>query len=299
VALAMTAPVFVWNARHGWASFAFQGSRGLVGSGLRPVQVLQMALGQIAYLFPWLFAALVAGLAAAWRHRDDERRLFLLCLALPPILLFTVTPLWGEHGRPHWAMPGWFFAFPLMGVWLDETAISDRALRRWAFVSVSVLAAAAAIVVLQSSTGWPLRLMAGQRAFADPTLETFDWRALRNAPLLRPPPLFVVSTKWSDAGKIAFALGPDIPVLVISDDPRGWAFVDDSEKYVGHDGVLVVKAADLDSARRIVSANFASVGDPQFYSLTRNGYPEIELALVPVRALTRRLTAPYRGSAGR
>jgi 4-amino-4-deoxy-L-arabinose transferase-like glycosyltransferase len=28
VALAMTAPVFIWNAQHGWASFQFQGARG-------------------------------------------------------------------------------------------------------------------------------------------------------------------------------------------------------------------------------------------------------------------------------
>ena len=58
-----------------------------------------------------------------WRARfviwRDERRLFLLCLSLPPIVLFTVTPLWGGRGQPHWAMPGWFFAFALMGAWLD------------------------------------------------------------------------------------------------------------------------------------------------------------------------------------
>ncbi len=100
-----------------------------------------MALGEIAYLSPWIFAPLVIGLAEAWRKRRDERRLFLLCLALPPIVLFTLTPLWGARGLPHWTMPGWFFAFALMGAWVDDRATADRTLRRWAIVSSGLLAA--------------------------------------------------------------------------------------------------------------------------------------------------------------
>ena len=69
VALAMIAPVLVWNAQHGWASFQFQGGRGSPGGGLKPVQVLLMALGEAAYLWPWIFVPLVAGLAEAWRRR--------------------------------------------------------------------------------------------------------------------------------------------------------------------------------------------------------------------------------------
>ena len=33
IALVMIAPVVVWNARHGWVSFAFQGGRGRAGGG--------------------------------------------------------------------------------------------------------------------------------------------------------------------------------------------------------------------------------------------------------------------------
>ena len=130
----MTAPVFIWNAQHRVASFQFQGARG----ARRRVQANpgpRDGPGEIAYLLPWIFAPLIAGLAAAWGRRSDERRLFLLCLALPPIVLFTITPLWGARGLPQWTMPGWFFAFPLMGAWLDERAIDIRALRRWAFIS--------------------------------------------------------------------------------------------------------------------------------------------------------------------
>ena len=293
VALAMTAPVFIWNAQHGWASFQFQGARGAPGGGFRPIQVLAMALGEIAYLLPWIFAPLIAGLAAAWRRRSDERRLFLLCLALPPIVLFTITPLWGARGLPQWTMPGWFFAFPLMGAWLDERAIDIRALRRWAFISSGALAAVAAVTVVQSSTGWLTRLSPIQRGVADPTLEALDWGGLREAPAFDPRPAFVVSAKWSDAGKIALALGPDIPVFVISSDPRGWAFVRDGAALLGRDGVLVARTADLPAALTAAGPAFQSVGAPQSWTLTRNGYREVELALAPVKGLTRVLPIPY------
>ena len=223
-ALVLIAPVAVWNLRHGWVSFGFQGARGAPGAALKPAQLLAMALGEIAYLSPWLAAPLAMGLAAAWRKRADPRRLFLLCLALPPILVFTLTPLWGARGLPHWTMPGWFFAFALMGAWAEDRGVSGRALRRWAFASAGLLAAMVAIVSVEAATGWPLRLLP-HRPGADPTLEAFGWRGLRDAPALRPPPAFVLAAKWSDAGKIALALGPEVPVFVVSDDPRGWAFV--------------------------------------------------------------------------
>ncbi len=293
VALAMTLPVFIWNAQHDWASFQFQGARGVPGGGLRPIQFLTMVAGQVIYLLPWIFAPLAAGMADAWRRRSDERRLFLLCLALPPILVFTITPLWGARGLPQWTMPGWFFAFPLMGAWLDERAIDVRALRRWAFISSGVLATVAAVAALQSSTGWLTRLAPIQFGVADPTLEAMDWRGLRDAPAFNPRPAFVVAAKWSDAGKIALALGPDIPVFVISGDPRGWAFVSGGAALLGRDGVLVVRTGDLPAELAAAASAFRSVGEPQSWTLTRNGQREVELALVPVKGLTRELPIPY------
>ena len=183
VALAMITPVIVWNAQHGWASFAFQGGRGVPEGGLRPAQFMTMVLGQIAFLSPWIFAPLVAGLASAWRQRADERRLFLLCLSLPPIALFTVTPLWGGRGQPHWTMPGWFFAFALMGMWLKQFGVSAGALRRWAVVSSVLLAAIAGAAILQASTGWPWLALTAGSGLADPMLEAFEWRDLRKAPI--------------------------------------------------------------------------------------------------------------------
>ena len=114
------------------------------------------------------------------------------------------------------------------------------------------------MAVLQSSTGWLTRLAPIQRGVADPTLEALDWRGLREAPAFNPRPAFVVSAKWSDAGKIALALGPDVPVFVISGDPRGWAFVKGGGALLGRDGVLVARTADLPVALAAAGPAFQS-----------------------------------------
>jgi 4-amino-4-deoxy-L-arabinose transferase-like glycosyltransferase len=299
VAFAMITPVIVWNARHGWASFEFQGGRGAPSGALHPAQLLTMALGEVAILTPWIFVPLVAGTASAFRHWRDDRRLFLLCLSLPPIVLFTLTPLWGGRGQPHWAMPGWFFAFPLLGAWVGELGISVHALRRWAFFSSEALAAIAGVAFVQASTGWPWATLEARPNLADPMLEAFEWRDLKNAPIFAKAPSFVISTKWSDAGKIALALGPKIPVFVLSNDPRGWAFLDESERYIGQSGIIVTPAAEAASTLAVARPLFAELGQPQLYALGRSGRPEINLALVPANGLTRRLPMPYPGAAGR
>lgn len=94
LAIAMQAPVLIWNAEHGWASFLFQTGRAAPG-GLRPAQVLSVAIGQVGYLTPWIFFALTGALVSALRTPagNDERPRWLACLALPPILVFTIIPL--------------------------------------------------------------------------------------------------------------------------------------------------------------------------------------------------------------
>jgi 4-amino-4-deoxy-L-arabinose transferase-like glycosyltransferase len=293
VALAMIAPVIVWNAENGWISFAFQGGRGAAGAHWRPVQLGAMVLGEIAWLTPWIFVPLLGGLVAAIRLAGrDERRLFLLCLALPPIIVFTLTPLWGARGLPHWPMPGWLFAYPLLGVWLVEGWAERLNLRRWTVGSTALIALIVVALATQTTTGWITRALL-PRGAVDPTLEALSWAPLASAPLIAAsPPAFVVSTKWSDGGKIALALGPRVPVIVASDDPRGMAFLADPADFVGKDAVIVVPEEKLASATASLSPFFASLGAPQKLVL-RRGQDEIALELIPAQSLTRPFPLPY------
>lgn len=304
LAAAIVSPVFIWNWRHDWVSFAFQGERGAIVGSWRPAQVGAMLVGEIALLTPWLFAPLAAALAVGVRRAfRDEKRLFLVCLALPPILLFTLTPLWGARGLPHWPMPGWFFAFPLMGAWLAEPWAARYDLRRWAAGAAALIGVVAILVVSHIETGWATRFV-GLHGVIDPTLQEIDWGALRAAPALRGDPAFVVATSWSEGGKIALALGPQTPVLVFSDDPRGMAFLEDSARFVGKDGVIVIAQYGRDRKpgewnRRLdgelaqLRPYFSSFDPPQTMALRRGGRDEIFLALVPAHGLTCAFPVPY------
>jgi hypothetical protein len=86
---------------------------------------------------------------------------------------------------------------------------------------------------------------------------------------------------------------------VLSNDPRGWAFLDESGSFVGQNGVIVTPAAEAESTIAVARPLFASLGQPELYELGRRGRPEIKFALIPAAGLTRRLPMPYAGAAGR
>ena len=292
VAALIVAPVFLWNADHGWVSFRFQGGRGLPDrGGLLPC--LAMLAGEFAYLTPWIGAGLALSLAAALRaaRRGDDRALFCACLALPAILVFSLIPLWGSRGIPHWPMPGGFFAYPLLGRWLAPR--DPRTLRRWASGSAAFLAVLAMLVVSQAATAWIERAVDAPERTPDPTLETLDWSPLRYAPALLRAPDFVVATKWSDAGKIGVALGRRMPLFAFSDDPRGIAFLDDSARFIGRDAVIVTPADRWERTRAALSGYFASFDAPEPFALGRAGRDELPLTLVRAHGLTRAFAMPY------
>ena len=107
LSLVILTPVFVWNARNGWLSFAFQTGRALPDHRMKLSQVAGMLGGEFGFLFPWVAVPLAIALIGAIRSaRRGDRAAFLLSLGLPFIVVFTVVPLWGERGSPHWTMPG-------------------------------------------------------------------------------------------------------------------------------------------------------------------------------------------------
>jgi hypothetical protein len=296
--LAILAPVFVWNAQNDWASFAFQGARGAARGQWRPMQVVAMAAGEIVWITPWIFVPLAAALVAAARvARVDQRRLYLLCLALPPILFFSLTPLWGGRGQPHWPMPGWLFAYPLLGAWIVAAAARGFNARRWAIWSSGLIGVVVLAIGSQATTGWIERAGWLPRGVADPTREALNWDALNASPLLSArdngAPAFVLSDHWSAAGKMAVALGPRMPVIVYSEDPRGFAFLQDPAAFVGKDAIIIVPINQIESAPASFQPFFAEFGAPQRVSIGRAGMDELDLALIPAHGLTRPLPLPY------
>ena len=284
LALAVFSPVLIWNAQHHWVSFAFQGARAAPAHGLRPAAVLSALLGQAVLLLPWIFVPLAV---ASWRGlragRADSPRWFCVSLGAPLVVLFLVTPVWGQIGLPHWAMPGWLMLLPLLG---DGLARSDREAawpKVWAGVSLTLLILLWALLVSDAATGWVGQAWPKLFAKGDPTLEAVEWTGLAENPAsqawLARPGVFVVSMKWNEAGRLRPLFRDTTQIRVFSDDPRGFAFDDQPASRVGQDALVVVKPEDLGAGLDRIRLCFDMVEPLGTSTLGRSGHSELQLHL--------------------
>lgn len=253
IALAMFAPVIIWNAQHEWVSFAFQGARATAKEGIHLDTFGANIAGQMAWVLPWIFIPLAA---AAWRAvrsgPRDSHRWFLACVAGGPIVGFTLVSLRGDVGLPHWQAPGWLFVFPMLGAAvverMDRGSIGTQRWLRW---SVRGYAALILILTSHAATGWLARMAPGAFGRNDPTGDLVTWDQLPDAlqSVGGPEPAFVAATSWIQAGKTAIGVGPGVPVLCLCADPHHFRYTADDRAFLGRSGIIVKKQRAGDDVR--------------------------------------------------
>jgi 4-amino-4-deoxy-L-arabinose transferase-like glycosyltransferase len=250
LAFAVFSPVVIWNATHGWASFAFQGDRAL-GWQFRLWRPIIVLAGEALFVLPWIWLPLMAVLVAALRRGpDDWRSRLLCCLGTPPIVLFSLISAWSsQRVMFHWAAPGYLMLFPLLG-----QAIAARIGVPWVrrvMAGTAVLVIGAVIVVsTQLRLDW-MHPVIVSLAKQDPDVAGIDWTSLRDeltARGLLKPGVIVGVPNWRDAGKIAYALGSEATVTVLNSDARQFGFVEPAGAFAGRD-VLVLALDDPNRAR--------------------------------------------------
>lgn len=243
VAAIVFSPVVIWNWQNGWASFAFQGGRGLLGGRQTLQWLLESVLGQMGYLLPWIAIPLAILLFRALRAGPKAKReWFFACLAIGPIAVFTLLNLL-QRGWPHWQMPGWLFVFPLLGAWIATfDARQLRVSRRVAGVSAALLILAFGVLGLQEQTGLVGRAMPWLFAGGDPTVFSVDWRNLRTE-LERRGLLdgnrIVVALDWHPAANAEFVLRDDSPVICLCRVTHHLQFLRNPTDYAGRDAVII------------------------------------------------------------
>jgi 4-amino-4-deoxy-L-arabinose transferase-like glycosyltransferase len=285
--LACLTPVGSWNAEHGWVSLAFQSGRAAhkIAFGATALREVAQALGeQAAAMGPWMLPPLLAGLAGGFRGGADSPQRLLLWLALPPLALFALMPLIGQRPLPHWFDSGWLFAFPLAGRWLAERAPRFRS--RFFAISAGfagVVGVGYLALVLIGPTLW--------KGARDPTLGMVD---LPEAPLraayARAGADFVLIDNWRLGGKVGVALGPQVPICAMGEDPRGFAFACDASRRIGETALIV---GARDKAGVDAGAFFASVEPLGDVNVGRRGRVERVLTLQRGRDLKRAPPLPY------
>ncbi len=259
IALAVFSPVLIWNASHGWASFAFQGDRAL-GLQFHPLAPLATLGGEALFVLPWIWLPMMALLVGAFRREAPWQHRLLAWLAVPPIVLFALVSLWSSQRILfHWAAPGYLMLFPLLG-----QAIAERAgapwLRRSVNATAGLLLGAMLVIATQIQFDW-LGARLAPLLRKDPTAEGLDWRSVR-ADLassgLLPPGTIAAAFNWRDAGKFGYALGPGVTMLCLSSDAREFGLAHPPAQEAGQ-AVLLLTLDSPSRAMAIAAPWFASV----------------------------------------
>lgn len=114
LAIALTAPVWIWAAQHNWDSFAFQLRDRHDGGAFGIKHVLEFVLSNLALATPTLGVAM----ALAWwrwiRHGEPARRV-VAAVILAPVLLFGIVSL-REQVASHWAAPAIVLGCAVLGL---------------------------------------------------------------------------------------------------------------------------------------------------------------------------------------
>lgn len=275
IAAACFVPVVIWNMQHDWASFAFQSGRGRVGGELRPLGPAESLLFQAAYLLPWIGLSLAAFLVrGAVGGPGNPRRWMLVCLAALPILIFTGLTVFGR-GLPHWQMPGWLFAIPLLGEALANAGrVTRRIAAAIAVVTALALAALGTVVTMQARWGSfdvETRALFGG---SDPTDALLSWEALKPVLAERGLPAddrtFIGTFNWIRAGELNALFGNEIPVVCLCGDARHFDYLNPPAAFEGWTAILIGLPANVESDV-MLRKQFKSLGPVADVSLSKAG----------------------------
>lgn len=172
VALAVFSPVILWNAHHGWASFAFQTTgRAATSDGAHAFLTARYLALQVVAVGPLLYALLLASLAwlAGRARAGDPRAVLLLVMGAPGVVLFTLMSPW-VFVKMNWVGPAYVAPLVAVAWWWSERWQDPRARRvgSAAVLTGAALAIAAHIVPLAPRLPFPARddLVTGWRELA-------------------------------------------------------------------------------------------------------------------------------------
>jgi 4-amino-4-deoxy-L-arabinose transferase-like glycosyltransferase len=297
LALLIATPVIAWNIEHDWISVGYQAGRARFGGRLHPEYVLANLIGQALWILPWIFVPLLIAAWRAWRRgRTTERSWYCLCLGLPTIAIFTVVPIWGSLGLPHWQMPGWLMLYPVLGDYAVRSLEPAR-LRRWGCASVVLLVLLGTVLASHTITGFGRVLAPGLFAHGDPTLDAFEWSQLSGELRARGLPQsgdFLITTNWMYAGRIDQALHHTVPVVVFGGNPKEFGLRYDPAEFLGRDALVLGPADSMTGIAGRLQPYFDTVEELAPFGLGRSGMQEIPLRLIQAHGLRKPLPSPFR-----
>jgi hypothetical protein len=257
--LVVSAPLWLWNARHGWVSFSFHTARTGHEVVFQPAGPPLLLISQLLLLFPPIALAVLRGLADGGGHGvggDDsdgegdgadtgvgatfgaepdasaraEFRQTLRWIVLPQ-LAFLLLLAGRMQVLQSWLVLAWWLALPLAAARLAPLwRAGDRGLRRTAWITAAVVPALCLLVVGHIRWGLASALIPPGLDTSDQLVDSAElrralrrdpviWRALSEAEV-------IASNRYELPGFLALALRGHSRAhyTAYGKDPRGFRF---------------------------------------------------------------------------
>jgi 4-amino-4-deoxy-L-arabinose transferase-like glycosyltransferase len=240
-----TLPVFIWNSRNDWASFAKQSGHAFTSDVAHPLANLGGFLAsEVAIVTPILFVFVVWAatwaLVAGWRHQRADW--FLLGATSLPVLIFFAIHALTSLVQAHWPGPAYLGA-TVAATGAPMVAAARGHARRWIAAAPILGLAITGLVYFQAATALlpiPVRI--------DITKHLGDAHPLAAAvqqARQAHPDAFLLVTKHETAGLVSFDL-PDHAVTFEIDSRVRPSTYDAAAVAAlkGHDAIVIATAKD-------------------------------------------------------
>ncbi|HEY8194677.1 MAG TPA: glycosyltransferase family 39 protein [Hyphomicrobium sp.] len=205
IAVAATAPVVIWNAEHGWASFTKQFGRVGHSGSAGPLYLLEFYGGYLALASPIIAVLSIIGLVRVTRAAITNRRnsdILLAAAVLPMLFYFTIHAL-HDRVQGNWPAP----IYPPLAICAAlglEAIVPER--RRKAFY---VSALGLGFLVTAAIYGDALYPVQAAARVKDPTEQMHGWPALADAidkKRIESGAAWVATSSYATTGQLKMAL---------------------------------------------------------------------------------------------
>lgn len=272
VAVAVFAPVIVWNAQHDWASFTFQLRHGLGGVGGSVIgRELELLGGQLGLVTPILFVMLIV---AAVRARGSAHTL--LAIAGGVVFAFFLFSATRRRVEANWPALAY-----VPGIILVAAHAAGPAWRAWMRAGVAL--AGVLTVVTYVNTFTPVLPVPARR---DPVARSAGWELLAaEVHRIHGPRLpissyrtWVAATRYQEASELAFHM-PDTPEvfsLNLMTRPNQYDFWPSfTDRAHPRDGLILVadEVADTNPVLEMLRPHFELTRRDSMVTLAREGDP--------------------------
>lgn len=136
---------------------------------------------------------------------------------------------------------------PLLGDAVARHWRTSRAVRIWLVGTAGFVVLGSSFVASEVRFNWLPAVIGDFRLGKDPSLDLVDWTSLGDdlaeRGLLDRPKLAVAALRWSDAGKIDYAMGGRLPVICLGPDARQYGLLARNDDHAGADVLIVTRAS--------------------------------------------------------